>query len=53
MLSDLRTKSLRTKGEMGIDNVIYKILRNEGIIEKLHDAKDDAVSQKLTVETDK
>lgn len=53
MLSELRAKSLRTKGEMGIDNVIYKILRNEGIIEKLHDAKDDAVSQKLTVETDK
>lgn len=37
----LRTRSLKSDGEMGVGNIVYKVLRRTGYLDKLWDLQDD------------
>lgn len=46
LLKEIRTKSLKTKGEMSAGNIIYKICRRTGYLEKIYNLK-NAIYDKL------
>jgi hypothetical protein len=49
-IKKIRKASLEKYGEFGEENLIYKLLRNQGWIEKLHDHINDLVDMDLSVE---
>lgn len=49
-LKDMRTKSLETEaGEMASDNIVWKVLRREGYIEKLRDIMTDTYDKMMSL----
>jgi len=49
-LKDMRKKSLETKaGEMASDNIVWKVLRREGYIEKLRNIMTDAYDKMMSL----
>lgn len=46
----MRKSGLAKAGEFGVENLAFKILRNEGYIEKLHDAYLNLQDQELSLE---
>ena len=51
-IKKMRQSGLSEKGEFSTENISYKILRNEGYITRLYDAKKDLQDQNLTLEQD-
>jgi hypothetical protein len=49
-IKKIRKASLEKYGEFGEENLVYKLLRNQGWIEKLHDHINDLVDMDLSVE---
>lgn len=50
-LSDLRKSGLQTKGEQSVENLVFKVLRNNGTIARLRAAIEDSTDKKLTLES--
>lgn len=48
-LSKYRQKGLSTKGELSIENLVFKYLRRSGHIEKLKTLKDDIIDKQLSL----
>lgn len=46
----MRQAGLDDEGEFSVENIVFKILRRNGYIEKLLDLKRDLITKKLTVE---
>ena len=40
-IRDMRSAGLEKSGEMADENIIYKVLRSEGDIQKLYDMRDN------------
>ncbi len=49
-LALLRRESLKTSGEFGIGNLIFKQFRNDGEIKKIRDIRDELLSKELSLE---
>lgn len=49
-LKTMRSTGLAQHGEFGTDNLVYKMLRNSGWIQKLYDARSQAHSARLSIE---
>ena len=49
-LKKYRTSGLETKGEYSIENIVFKILRRNGYIQKLFDFENNLADKKLSVE---
>lgn len=49
-LKNYRQIGLDTNGELSYENLVYKILRNYGYIEKLYDVKNQLLAKKLSLE---
>lgn len=48
-IKNLRQAGLDQHGELGAENLAYKMLRSQGMIKKLHDAKTAAKDQQLSL----
>ena len=48
-IRDMRQSGLEKSGEMSDENIIYKILRSEGDIQKLYDMKDNVFDVDLSL----
>jgi hypothetical protein len=48
-LRRLRRNGLDTHGEFGVENLTFKVLRNMGYIERLHDAYLHQQDQQLSI----
>jgi hypothetical protein len=48
-IRDMRQSGLEKGGEMSDENIIYKILRSEGDIQKLYDMKDNVFDVDLSL----
>lgn len=51
-LKAMRTSGLEQHGEFGTDNLVFKLLRSQGLIQALYDAKMKAHSERLSIEED-
>jgi len=49
-LRDSRKEALATNGEFATENLVYKILRNNGLLQKLHDIKEEIYDKELSME---
>lgn len=49
-ISKMRKAGLVRGGEYSVENLAFKVLRNEGYLDKLHDAKTKAMDRMLTIE---
>ena len=49
-LKKYRQTGLEREGELSYENLVYKILRNYGYFDKLHQIKNDLLAKKLTLE---
>ena len=45
----MRKSGLEKAGELSEENLVYKILRAEGILQKLFDLKFDLISKKYSI----
>jgi len=50
-LSQMRKSALQTAGEFSVENLAFKVLRNNGMIGKLRDALDEYTTRNLTLES--
>ena len=48
-IRNMRTAGLEKSGEMADENIIYKILRSEGDIQKLYDMRDNVFDVDLSL----
>ena len=48
-IRDMRSAGLEKSGEMADENIIYKVLRSEGDIQKLYDMKDNVFDVELSL----
>ena len=48
-LKKYRTLGLDTGGEYAIENLVFKVLRRSGYIERLNDMKEDSYDEKMTI----
>jgi soluble lytic murein transglycosylase-like protein len=48
-IRDMRQAGLEDKGEFGAENLAYKILRSQGIIQRLYDTRDQLKDQQLSL----
>lgn len=48
-IRDMRSAGLEKSGEMADENIIYKVLRSEGDIQKLYDMKDNVFDVDLSI----
>ena len=48
-IRDMRSAGLEKSGEMADENIIYKVLRSEGDIQKLYDMKDNVFDVDLSL----
>ncbi len=48
-IRDMRQSGLEKGGEMSDENIIYKILRSEGDIQKLYDMRDNVFDVSLSL----
>jgi len=51
-IKSMRKAGLDDEGEFSVENIVFKILRRNGYIEKLVDLKKELITKKLTVEID-
>ena len=49
-LKDIRAAGLANNGEFGVENLTFKLLRNEGLIQKLFDKYHEVKSKRLSLE---
>jgi len=49
-LKDMRAAGLQTNGEFGVENLTFKLLRNNNLIQQLFDAYHQAKSERLSLE---
>ena len=52
-LKKFRSAGLEGGGEYAIENLIFKVLRRSGYIERLNDMKEDSYDEKMTMSEDK
>jgi hypothetical protein len=50
-IKKMRESGLNREGEFSTENIVFKILRRHGYIDKLYSMKDDLITQELTLET--
>ena len=48
-IKNYRTLGLDTGGEYAIENLVFKVLRRSGYIERLNDMKEDSYDEKMTI----
>jgi len=51
-ISQTRKTALTTGGELNTDNLVFKVLRNSGAIQKIRDVLNTLYDQELTLESD-
>jgi len=51
-LSNYRKLGLEQNGELSVENLVYKLIRRKGYLEKLYDFSKKMASKKLTIEHD-
>ena len=49
-IKKMRKSGLEKHGEMGLENLVFKVLRNSGYIEKLYDYKTEVEDNSLSIE---
>ena len=49
-ISALRKRGLSTTGEFGLENMVFKVLRNSGIIERLRQVMTDLTDKELSID---
>jgi uncharacterized protein YihD (DUF1040 family) len=49
-IKKLRQNGLSKEGELSIENLVFKVLRNTGYIGKLRDMKEEIISRELSLE---